>query len=64
MKTLMIAVATFTLALGACKENNGVAKGNFEKECEGLRGTFQRVTENEYTCTLQDGTVLKTVDKK
>jgi len=61
MKFLVIAAAA--LSLNAC-DNKGVAKGNFEKECAGLKGTFQRVTENEYTCTLSDGTVLKTVDKK
>lgn len=58
------AIALATLVLAGCKENNGVAKGNFEKECEGLKGTFARVTENEYTCTLSDGSVLKSADKK
>jgi hypothetical protein len=62
MKFLIIAAAA--LSLNACQGNNGVAKGNFEKECDGLKGTFARVTENEYTCTLPDGTVLKSADKK
>jgi len=64
MKLLsLVAVATLALTLGACKENQGVAKGNFEKECAALKGTFARVTVNEYTCTLPDGVVLKSVDK-
>lgn len=63
MKILTILALT-AFGLNACQGNNGVAKGQFEKECEGLKGTFQRVTENEYTCTLPDGVVLKSADKK
>lgn len=57
-------IALATLALAACKENKGVALGNFEKECAGLNGVVARVSANEYTCTLPDGTVLKSADKK
>ena len=63
MKTLTIIALTLALGLTACKDQ-GVKKGLFEKECAGLNGTFARVTENEYTCTLPDGTVLKSQDKK
>ena len=63
MKLLTI-TALAALGLTSCEGNNGVAKGNFEKECSGLNGVFARVTENEYTCTLPDGVVLKSADKK
>ena len=63
MKILTITVLA-ALGLTSCEGNNGVSKGNFEKECSGLNGTIARVTENEYTCTLPDGTVLKSTDKK
>lgn len=64
MKALTITALCLTLGLTACKENNGVALGNFEKECAGLKGTLARVSANEYTCTLPDGLVLRSVDKK
>ena len=65
MKKLLsvVAVTVLALSLGACKENQGVAKGNFEKECVGLNGAMARVSANEYTCTLPDGVVLKSANK-
>jgi hypothetical protein len=62
MKYAIIALTAFSLA--ACKDNQGVHKGTLEKECSALNGTFARVSENEYTCTIPDGVVLKSTDKK
>lgn len=62
MKFVVIAIAA--LALAGCKENQGVHKGTFEKDCAAKNGTLAQVAPNEYTCTLPDGTVLSTVDKK
>jgi hypothetical protein len=64
MKFITVTALALTLSLAACKENQGVALGNFEKECAGLKGTLARVSANEYTCTLPDGLVLRSVDKK
>jgi hypothetical protein len=62
MKYLIVAISA--LALTACKENQGVHKGTFEADCAAKNGTLAQVAPNEYTCTLPDGTVLKTADKK
>jgi len=64
MKLITVTALALTLSLAACKENRGVALGNFEKECAGLSGTLTRVSANEYICTLPDGLVLRSVDKK
>lgn len=64
MKYLIIALST--LALAACKEDKGVHLGVFKDQCYSQKGKLEIVTgsPNEYTCTLPDGTVLKTTEKK
>lgn len=64
MKYLVMAIATFGLV--ACKEDSGVHLGTFKADCAAKQGTLAEVagSPNEYTCTLPDGSVLKTVDKK
>lgn len=64
MKYLIIALVT--LGLAACKEDSGVHLGTFKNDCSAKQGTLAEVAgnPNEYTCTLPDGTVLKTTEKK
>ena len=65
MKTLLFAFALVpAIALGACKVDQGVRTGPFEQQCLADKGTVTRVSPNEYTCTLPDGTVRKSTDKK
>ena len=62
MKYIVIAIAA--LALTACKENQGVHKGTFEKDCLAKGGTIAQTQPNEYSCTLPDGSVVNSTDKK
>jgi len=66
MKTLtaLFITAAVAVALAGCKLDQGVHKGTFEKDCAAKNGTFAQVAPNEYTCTLPDGTVETTTDKK
>lgn len=63
MKYASLAILSI-LSLTGCKENNGVHKGTFESDCNSAKGTLTQLSPNEYTCTLPDGTLLKTTDKK
>lgn len=62
MKYLVLAVAALSLA--ACKEDKGVHLGTFKETCAAKNGVLAQVSSNEYTCTLPDGSVLKTQEKK
>lgn len=57
------AIVAAVLALAACKDDKGVHLGTFKEKCSAKNGVLAQVTPNEYTCTLPDGTVLKTQAK-
>lgn len=63
MKTVYV-IAALALALAGCNEDKGVHLGTFKDTCAAKSGTLAQVSSNEYTCTLPDGSVLKTADKK
>jgi hypothetical protein len=59
-----VAIAALALALAGCKENKGVHLGTFKDGCAAKNGTLAQVSPNEYTCTLPDGSILRTTEKK
>jgi len=59
----ILAIVTAMLAIGSCDKDKGVHLGTFKADCAAKSGTLAQASSNEYTCTLPDGTVLKTQDK-
>lgn len=57
-------VSTTAIIMIACKEDQGVHKGPFEKACAAQNGLIVRTSSNEYECQLPDGSVIKSQDKK